>query len=104
NHGVEAILQAGQAGFSAVHKNVFQHHAFVGRKVGAPLLARFQKVEQIILVVKDEEGVDFLFDLDVAAHGEIDDGAGNVAGVDGVVDQSSGFGGTNAFGRLILRG
>src|ERR1700688_1219773 len=53
--------------------------------------------------MKDQKGVDFFFDLNVAAHGEIDDGAGDVAGMDGVVDQSSGFGGTNAFGRLVLR-
>ena len=37
-------------------------------------------------MVKDEEGIDFFFDLDVAAHGEIDDGAGDVAGMGGVVD------------------
>ena len=36
-------------------------------------------------MVKDEEGVDLLFDLDVTAHGQIDDGAGDVAGMNGVV-------------------
>src|SRR6202795_538310 len=54
--------------------------------------------------MKYQKSVDFFFDLNVAAHGQIDDGAGNVAGMDGVVDQSSGFGGTNALGRLVLRG
>src|SRR5208283_3820563 len=104
NHGVEAILQAGKARFGTTEKNVFQHHAFVGRKVGTPLFAWLHQVEHVIFVVKNEEGVDFLFDLDVAAHGQIDDGAGDVAGVNGVVDQRSGFGGRQAFGRFVLRG
>ena len=76
----------------------------MGCQVWAPRLTLLQQRKQIILVMEDQEGVDFFFDFDVAAHGQIDHCAGDVAGMNGVADQGSGFGGTQAFRRLVLRG
>jgi hypothetical protein len=36
--------------------------------------------------MEDEESVDFLFDPDIAAYGQIDDGAGDIAGMNAVVE------------------
>src|SRR5579883_2161997 len=48
----------------------------------------------------------FLFFLDdeVAADSEVDDGGGDVAHVDGIVDQSADFSGSELIGRLVLGG
>src|SRR5579885_3886169 len=48
----------------------------------------------------------FLFFLDdeVAADSEVDDGGGDVAHVDGIVDQSADFSGSELIGRLLVGG
>ena len=58
-----------------------------------PLRAVFLENEAVVLVVKQTQHAIFLmlFDDHVAANGEVDDGSGDVAHVDGVIDEGANF-------------
>ena len=73
-------------------KNIFQHHLFV-RSKASPVLALLQEMKDVILIVEQKPLLVGLFDLDEAADGKIDNGRCNVAGMDAIVEQGSGFGG-----------
>ena len=93
DRGVEAVLQTGQSSVRHISdKNVFQHHLFV-RSKASPVLALLQEMKDVILIVEQKPLLVGLFDLDEAAHGKIDNGRCNVAGMDAIVEQGSGFGG-----------
>jgi hypothetical protein len=61
-------------------------------------------MEDVVLVAPEQVRVLGLFDLEIALHGEIDDGGGDVAGLDGVGDERAALGGAHAGGRLIHGG
>ena len=68
-----------------------------------PILAILEQMEDVVLVMEEEAFVIRLFDLDKAAHGEIDDGRCNISRVYLVVEQGSAFRGRNT-GRRIIHG
>ena len=95
---VEVVFEAGHGyGFTngAEGENSVQERLLVGLQLG-PLGAVFLQDEIVVLVMDEAEHavVLMLLDEQVAAHGEIDDGGGDVAHVGGVVDERAGFTGS----------
>jgi len=105
---VEAIFEAGHGNSLANGprgKDSIQQDLLMGfefRPIGAVL---FQN-EVVVLIVDETQHAVFLmlFDHQVAAHGEINNGCGNVAHVGGVINERAGFARRELLRGLILRG
>ena len=69
------------------------------------LLARLQQMKNVVFGFEDQQCcVDGLLNLDVPAHGEVDNGGSDVARVDRVVDERAGFGRRHVFRWLVHGG
>ena len=73
------------------------------RRQSLPLVHRLEQVEDVIFTAREQMLLGNLFDLDVSAHGEINNRRGHVAGVNAIADHGAGFGGSHVFGRLVHR-
>ena len=105
---VEVVFEAGHGDAfanGAEGENSVQERLLVGLQLG-PLGAVFLQDEVVVLVMDEAEHAVVLMLLDdqVAAHGKIDDGGGDVAHVGGVIDERAGFAGSELIRRLVLRG
>ena len=93
NGRVEAVLQAGEARLLASRKDVRPASRVSCGARSCPIRRGLEQVKDVVLVVEEQALLDRLFDLQIAAHGQIDDGGCDVARMDGVVDAALRFGG-----------
>ncbi len=85
---VELVLQVRQAHLGrAAGEHVVQHHALVRFQRTAPGARLLQRVEGVIAMSEQQHLRFCLLDLEIALHRQVHQRRGDVARMDGVVDQ-----------------